>query len=98
MNKKTKFDEDFLEDASETLRVMAHPIRLAIIEILHRNGEQSVTKIYQALDIEQAVASHHLRIMKSKKVVTVRREGQHSIYALKDEDYCTIVALMHKLK
>jgi len=93
-----KFDEDFLEDASETLRVMAHPIRLAIIEMLHQNGEQSVTNIHQALEIEQAVASHHLRILKGKKVVIVRREGQHSIYSLKDEDYYTIVEMMNKLK
>ena len=92
-----KFDEDFLEDASETLRVMAHPIRLSIIEMLHQNGEQSVTNIHQALDIEQAVASHHLRILKGKKVVAVRRDGQHSIYSLKDEDYYNIVELMKKL-
>jgi len=98
MSKKMKFDEDFLEDASETLRVMAHPIRLAIIEMLHQNGEQSVTNIHQALEIEQAVASHHLRILKGKKVVIVRREGQHSIYSLKDEDYYTIVEMMNKLK
>jgi len=97
MSKKMKFDEDFLEDASETLRVMAHPIRLSIIEMLHRNGEQSVTNIHQALDIEQAVASHHLRILKGKKVVSVRRDGQHSIYSLKDEDYYNIVELMKKL-
>lgn len=98
MNKKTKFDEDFLEDVSETLRVMAHPIRLAIIKLLHQDGEQSVTKIYQELAIEQAVASHHLRILKGKKIVTVRRDGQHSIYSLKDDDYYNILVLMKKLK
>ena len=92
-----KFDEDFLEDAAETLRVMAHPIRLSVIEMLHQYGEQSVTNIHQALDIEQAVASHHLRILKGKKVVAVRRDGQHSIYSLKDEDYYNIVELMKKL-
>ncbi|MFK7981351.1 MAG: ArsR/SmtB family transcription factor [Saprospiraceae bacterium] len=98
MSKKTKLDDDFLEDASETLRVMAHPIRLSIIEVLHQQGEQSVTKIYQELEIEQAVASHHLRILKGKKIVSVRRDGQHSIYSLGDADYYGIVELMKKLK
>lgn len=98
MSEKTKLDDDSLEDVSETLRVMAHPIRLAIIELLHENEEMSVTDIYQDLEIEQAVASHHLRILKGKKVVKVRRAGQRSFYALHDDDYFTILELMAKLK
>ncbi len=98
MSKKVKLDDEFLEDISEKLRVMAHPIRLSIIEMLHQEGEQSVTKIYQELEIEQAVASHHLRILKGKKIVNVRRDGQHSIYSLVDVDYYNIVELMKKLK
>ena len=98
MSKKIQLSDDFLESASETLRVMAHPIRLSIIEILHQEGEQSVTQIYQNLDIEQAIASHHLRILKGKKIVSVRRDGQHSRYSLEDPDYYGIVELMKKLK
>ena len=98
MSKKLKLDDDSLEDVSETLRVMAHPIRLGIIELLHENEEMSVTDIHQDLEIEQAVASHHLRILKGKKVVKVRRDGQRSFYALHDDDYFAILELMAKLK
>lgn len=94
MPHKIQLDEDFLENASETLRAIAHPIRLAIIELLHQAKELSVTDIHQSLSIEQAVASHHLRILKGKKVVQVRREGQRSIYTLKNENYYLILQLM----
>lgn len=98
MDKKIKLDDDSLKDVSERLRVMAHPIRLAIIELLHQNEEMSVKEIHQNLEIEQAIASHHLRILKGKKIVKVRREGQHSFYALYDSDYFLILELMAKLK
>ncbi|MEM6317604.1 MAG: metalloregulator ArsR/SmtB family transcription factor [Bacteroidota bacterium] len=98
MPKKITTDEDLLDDISETLRVMAHPIRLAIIELLFEEKERSVTDIHQTIGIEQAVASHHLRILKSKKVVQVRRDGQRSLYALKHEGYHNIVQLMADLK
>ena len=98
MTTKKQLDEDFLEDASETLRVMAHPIRLAIIDLLYQEEELSVTEIHQNLEIEQAVASHHLRILKGKKVVRVRRDGQRSLYTLKDENYHTILHIMTELK
>ena len=69
---KTHFNRNFLEDSTETLRAIAHPIRIAIIDLLYNNGQSTVTDIYKKLKIEQAIASHHLRILKNKKVVNVK--------------------------
>jgi ArsR family transcriptional regulator len=88
---KTHFSEDFLENGTETLRAIAHPIRLAIIDLLHTHGRMNVTDIYTKLQIEQAIASHHLRILKNKDVVQVRREGKNSLYALSSHLYHDIV-------
>ena len=68
---KTHFNINFLEDATETLRAIAHPIRIAIVDMLFKNKELSVSEIHEQLQIEQAVASHHLRILKNKKVVAI---------------------------
>ncbi|MBE0640557.1 MAG: helix-turn-helix transcriptional regulator, partial [Bacteroidales bacterium] len=64
--KKLDLDVVKLELAASKLRAMAHPMRIAIIDLLHNNKKQSVTEIYQKLDIEQAAASHHLNILKNK--------------------------------
>lgn len=93
---KTNHDLKFLEGATETLRAIAHPLRLLIIEMLHQRKAMTVTEIYEALGIEQAVASHHLRILKDKDVLIVRRDGKNSIYALAKADFYEIVAVMHR--
>lgn len=87
---KTKHDLKFLEASTETLRAIAHPIRLLIIDMLYQRKTMTVTEIYEELDIEQAVASHHLRILKDKDVLTVRRDGKNSYYALAREDFYQI--------
>ncbi len=87
----------FLEQATETLRAVAHPLRLAIIEMLADNKQMSVTEIYEALAVEQAVASHHLRIMKDRNIVQVKRDGKSSYYSLTDEGYFTIYEQMRKM-
>ncbi len=91
---KASHDLKFLEDATETLRAIAHPVRLLIIEMLYQRKAMTVTEIHEELDIEQAVASHHLRILKDKDVLTVRRDGKNSIYALAKPDFYEIMAVM----
>lgn len=94
---KSSLNESFLENSAETLRAIAHPYRIAIIDLLHTHGQLSVTDIYTKLNIEQAVASHHLRIMKSRSVVVVKRDGKNSLYALSDNEYYEIVRSLTKV-
>lgn len=91
---KSQFDLQFLEDATETMRAVAHPIRIAIIDLLFRKDKMSVTQIYEELGIEQAVASHHLRILKGKNVVTVQRDQKFSLYSLANEGYFEIIRIL----
>jgi DNA-binding transcriptional ArsR family regulator len=94
---KTHFNQSFLEDSTETLRAIAHPIRIAIIDLLYTNGQMTVTDIYQNLNIEQAVASHHLRILKGKNVVNAERDGKNSLYALTKEEYYEVIKTLKKV-
>jgi len=94
---KTHFNKDFLEESTETLRAIAHPIRIAIIDLLFHNQKMTVTDIYNKLDIEQAIASHHLRILKNKKVVNVERAGKNSLYELERPEFYEIVKTLTKV-
>ena len=91
------FTQEFelLEASTEVLRAIAHPIRLSLISILHSKKEgASVTEMHELLGIEQAVTSHHLRILKDRNVVSVRRDGKNSIYSLTDERFAQVVELV----
>ena len=85
-----------LESASEMLKAIAHPIRIAIVDMLNENKKLNVTEIYEALEIEQAVASHHLSILKNKGVVISERYGKNCIYSLKFPRLSQIVSCIEK--
>lgn len=94
---KSEFDIVFLENATEVLRATAHPIRILIIELLYEGKKMSVKELHTKIGIEQAVASHHLRIMKSCGIVEVSREGKNSFYSLAKNDYFYIVESLRKI-
>ena len=97
MDMKTHFDLSFLEKSTETLRSIAHPTRITIIDLLFKNKRMTVTEIYEHLNIEQAVASHHLRILKDKRIVQVQREGKNSHYSLVKNDFHDIINVLIKV-
>lgn len=94
---KTHFSESFLNNGTEKLRAIAHPIRICIIDLLHRNTQMTVTEIFDQLKVDQAVASHHLRIMKNQGILDVRRDGKNSIYTLTSDDYFMIIEVLTKV-
>ena len=69
------------ERYSEVLRAIAHPIRLGIIDLLYQRHPLSVTEIYESLQIEQAAASHHLKILRFNGIIQMKRDGRmHFIF------------------
>jgi len=85
-----------LESASDMLKAIAHPMRIAIVGLLDENKKLNVTEIYETLEIEQAVASHHLSILKNKGVVLSERAGKNCIYSLKFPRLSQIVSCIEK--
>ncbi len=88
------FNINLFENTSEILKVIAHPIRIGIIHLLSEEDQLSVTQIYKYLKIEQATASHHLRILKDKQIVCVQRNGKSAFYSLNCKEIGNIVNLM----
>ena len=91
MNKKTALDLEKLEMAASKLRAMAHPMRIAIIDLLSANKILNVTEIYQRLNIEQASASHHLNILKNKGLLESKRDGKTIFYSLKTSTLANVI-------
>ena len=92
---KLLLDIDKLELAASKLRAIAHPMRIAIIDLLNEK-QLSVTEIYEKLDIEQASASHHLNILKSKGVLASRRTGKKIFYSLKSQTLSEIIECINR--
>lgn len=77
-------------------QALAHPTRIAIVELLRDEREVSVSLIHERLDIEQANASQHLAVLRSKYLVTTRKDGNQVFYALRDPILGKILNLMRQ--
>ena len=82
----TKTDDELiemelLEEVAPTLRTLAHPMRLRIVDFL-RGGEQPVSKIVEATGRSQALTSHQLGILRTYGVIKARREGSRVYYRI----------------
>jgi len=88
---------EVLGKSAEILKVIAHPIRLAIIELLFKKGKLSVTDIYQQLAIEQSVVSYHLKNLRMVNVVLSSRKGTKIIYSIENDDVKKIFDYIIKL-
>jgi len=70
-----------LQRATAVLKSIAHPVRLQIIEAL-RDGELTVTALYQALGLPQSTMSQQLGMMRHSGVLAARRAGNQVYYRI----------------
>ena len=65
--------------AAECLKILAHPARLRIVQLL-LHGRYTVGELAEDCDIPDNVASEHLRLMQRCGFFTSEREGRKVFY------------------
>jgi ArsR family transcriptional regulator len=83
------------EYKASMFQALAHPTRIAILEVL-REGEISAGAIQERLGIEQANLSQHLAILRSRRIVIARREGNQVFYSLGSKVLAKVLDLMRQ--
>jgi len=78
---------------AESLKALGHPQRLRLLEAL-ADGEKSVGRLAELLDIPQAIVSQQLRIMRSNGVVCQRRYHTNSLYSLAHEGLIQLLSCL----
>ena len=87
-------NETGYEREAEILKILGHPVRLKIIEVL-LECECCVKNIWTALDLPQATVSQHLALLKNKNIVSSERKGVTMCYSIADP---TVLRIMKALK
>ena len=88
-------NSEVLLTAAAKLKVLGHPIRISIIRLLENSPKLSVTEIFNALNIEQAIASHHLNTLKKKRILTSERVGKNTYYSVSHNSLIDVVNNIH---
>ena len=76
-------------------KVLAHPTRIHIIEIL-RAGEFSVGAILDQVKVEPANLSQHLSVLRQSHLVVTRKNGNQVHYSLRDPLLAEVLNAMRK--
>ena len=77
-------------------QALAHPTRIAIIELLRDQGEVPVTAVYEWLELGQANVSQHLAVLRAKHLVVARKEGNQVFYSLRDPIIGRVLNLLRR--
>ncbi len=72
-------DLDALGRAAECLRVLAHPHRLRMIQML-LSGNFTVSELAESCELPTAMASEHLRLMQRCGFLDSQKEGRKVFY------------------
>lgn len=83
------------EYKASIFQALAHPTRIAIVEVL-RDGEISAQTIQKRLGLEQANLSQHLSVLRSRQIVSTRKEGNQVFYSLRNQVLVRVLDLMRE--
>ena len=83
-NPAARFDDDALEVLTGTLRALADPTRIRLLEELDARGPESVGGLAGSLPLTRQAVSRQLCVLHRAGIVGRRREGMRVVYELRD--------------
>ena len=86
-------DNTILEEDVELLKLMAHPMRLKLINELSKHKTLNVTQMTEILNIPQSTVSQHLSKMRGK-VLRGNRQGLEIYYSIENQKAEEIMGLL----
>ncbi len=78
---KLAVDRQKAASVSETLRALAHPVRLRVVAILCE-GDENVSGLARRLGLKQAIVSQQLRILRMSRLVATSPDRGFVRYTL----------------
>jgi len=83
-------------EATAVLRTLANEDRLLLLCQLSQ-GEMSVSKLEETLDIHQPTLSQQLGVLRTEKLVQTRRDGKRIFYSVADPKILTMLTVLYEL-
>ncbi|GAB4255005.1 MAG: hypothetical protein Kow00129_15930 [Thermoleophilia bacterium] len=78
-------DREDATQVAELFKVLGDPTRVLILQALIRNKELCVRHLAETVEMSQSAVSHHLRVLRTARLIRFRREGREVYYRPDDE-------------
>lgn len=88
---ETLVDQQTVEGVADLFKMLGDPTRVRILDAIARD-ERCVCDIAGLVGMSESAVSHQLRLLRTARLVRVRRTGRHAYYALDDHH---ITGLLH---
>lgn len=83
--------EPIVEAVAEVFRLLGDPTRVRLVDALS-HGERCVGDLAELVGMTESAVSHQLRLLRTARLVRVRRAGRLAFYALDDHH---VLGLLH---
>lgn len=88
--------EEDIQQASQAIKAIAHPLRLKILCVLG-DQEISVQDIVEHVGTSQSNISQHLAILRDKGVLSTRKEANRVYYRIGDLRTLKLVSMVREV-
>lgn len=85
-----------LHTGARLLKVLAHPVKLEILQYLGGNGPMDVSSLCECVgaDCEISMMSHHLAKMKDNGILKSERRGKQVFYSIADKSVLKVLTCL----
>lgn len=94
---KSPFNKITYKRNAEVYKILAHPIRLEILNIL-KSEERSVEELLSVIEVSKANMSQHLSLLRYAGVVTTRKQGLNVVYSIVDARIVEPCGILRELR
>lgn len=83
---------------AKILKIISHPVRLEILEVLETEEPITVSEIQERIeaDVEQSMLSHHLAKMRDNGILKAQKRGKNIFYSILERRVLKIFDCMEK--
>jgi DNA-binding transcriptional ArsR family regulator len=74
-----------MPELNDVFSALGHPVRLAIVERLLRDGELSAGDLVATGEMSAPAMSHHFRLLREAGIVAQRVDRQRRLYTVRPE-------------
>ncbi len=83
--------EEKIQFATSVFKLLGHPLRLRIVELLEIHGEETVNRISELTQQPQSTVSLYLNRLKNSGLLKSRRAGNQTFYSIAEEKLPTLL-------
>jgi DNA-binding transcriptional ArsR family regulator len=80
-----------VEAVADVFKLLGDPTRVRLVDALS-HGERCVCDLAELVGLSESAVSHQLRLLRTARLVRVRRTGRQAFYSLDDHH---VVGLVH---